>query len=156
MSVLRAVVVAFAVCAAVLSKGAIAAEPARIEAVVVETGQGRFTFQTEIADTPELRERGLMFRHRMPQDRAMLFNWGSVGDVSMWMKNTYIALDMVFIAKSGQVMKVAENTVPFSETVIPSEAPVAAVLEVVAGTAKRIGLKAGDRVSHAMFDSAGD
>lgn len=131
-----------------------AAEPARVEPVIIETASGRYTFQAEIADTPELRERGLMFRHRLPEGRAMLFDWGSVSEVAMWMKNTYIPLDMIFITRSGKVANVAENTVPFSETIIPSEGPVAGVLEVAAGTAKRIGLKPGDTVLHSMFQPA--
>jgi hypothetical protein len=128
-----------------------AAEPARIEPVVVETAQGRFTFSAEIADTPELRQRGLMFRHNVPEERAMLFDWGRVAPVSMWMRNTYVSLDMIFIAADGRVAKVAEATEPLSETTISSGEPVAAVLEVVAGTAERIGLKPGDRVRHPMF-----
>ena len=130
-----------------------AAEPARVEPVTVETTSGRYTFQAEIADTPELRERGLMFRHRLPEDRGMLFDRGSVREATMWMKNTYIPLDMIFIRRSGKVANVAENTVPFSETIISSDGPVAGVLEVTAGTAKRIGLKPGDTVLHAMFDA---
>jgi hypothetical protein len=130
-----------------------AAEPARIEPVVVETAQGRFTFSAEIADTPELRQRGLMFRHNVPEERAMLFDWGRVAPVSMWMRNTYVSLDMIFIAADGRVAKVAEATEPLSETTISSGEPVAAVLEVVAGTAERIGLKPGDRVLHPMFAS---
>jgi hypothetical protein len=130
-----------------------AAEPARIEPVVVETAQGRFTFSAEIADTPELRQRGLMFRHNVPEERAMLFDWGRVAPVSMWMRNTYVSLDMIFIAADGRVAKVAEATEPLSEVTISSGEPVAAVLEVVAGTAERIGLKPGDRVLHPMFAS---
>jgi uncharacterized protein len=128
-------------------------EPPRLEPVVIETSEGRFTFQTEIADTPELRQRGLMFRQRLPEDRAMLFDWHRVAPVSMWMRNTYVSLDMIFIAADGRVVKVAEATVPFSEDIISSGEPVAAVLEVVAGTAKRIGLEPGDRVHHPMFPS---
>jgi hypothetical protein len=130
-----------------------AAEPPRLEAVVIETSEGRFTFQTEIADTPELRQRGLMFRQRLPEDRAMLFDWHRVAPVSMWMRNTYVSLDMIFIAADGRVVKVAKATEPFSEDIISSGEPVAAVLEVVAGTAERIGLEPGDRVHHPMFSS---
>lgn len=130
---------------------ALAAEPARLEPVIVETAQGRFTFTAEIADTPDLRQRGLMFRHRVPEDRAMLFDWGRVEPVSMWMRNTYVSLDMIFIAADGRVVRIAEATEPLSETTISSGVPVAAVLEVAAGTARRIGLKPGDRVHHTMF-----
>ncbi len=144
-----------AVGLAVAADAARSAEPARIEPVTIETEKGRFVFQAEIADTPELRERGLMFRHRLPEDRGMLFNWGSVGDVAMWMKNTYVSLDMVFIAKTGKVVNIATSTVPFSETIVRSDGPVAAVLEVVAGTAERIGLKPGDQVVHPMFEPEG-
>jgi len=130
-----------------------AAEPARLEPVTVETAEGRFTFTAEIADTPELRQRGLMFRHRVPEDRGMLFDWGRVEPVSMWMRNTYVSLDMIFIAADGRVVRIAEATEPLSETTISSGVPVAAVLEVSAGTAQRIGLKPGDRVHHTMFAS---
>ena len=130
-----------------------AQEPARIEPVVVETDQGRFTFTTEIADTPALRQRGLMFRHTLPEDRAMLFDWGKVEPVSMWMRNTHVSLDMIFIAADGEVVRIAEATEPYSDDIISSGVPVAAVLEVVAGTADRIGLEPGDRVHHPMFGS---
>jgi hypothetical protein len=81
----------------------------------------------------------------------MLFDWGEVQPISMWMRNTYVSLDMIFIAADGRVVRIAEATEPLSETTIPSGVPVAAVLEVVAGTADRIGLKPGDRVHHPMF-----
>jgi len=132
-----------------------ATEPARIEPVVVETAEGRFTFTAEIADTADLRQRGLMFRHQLPPDRAMLFDWGRVEPVAMWMRNTYVSLDMIFIAPDGRVVKVAEATEPLSDTTISSGEPVAAVLEVVAGTARRIGLRPGDRVHHPMFPAGG-
>lgn len=135
----------------VAAAGGRAAEPARVEPLAVETAKGSFTFAVEIADTPELRRRGLMFRHRLPDDRGMLFDWGAVGPVSMWMRNTYVSLDMVFIASNGRVVGVVERTVPLSETIISSPEPVAGVLELAAGTAERIGLKPGDRVVHPRF-----
>ena len=85
----------------------------------------------------------------------MLFDWGRVEPVAMWMRNTYVSLDMIFIAADGRVAKVAEATEPLSDTTISSGGPVAAVLEVAAGTAQRIGLKPGDRVLHPMFPSDG-
>ena len=92
-----------------------------------------------------------MFRHRLADDRAMLFDWGQVRVATMWMRNTYIPLDMVFISSAGRVESIAENTEPQSLKIISSQIPVAAVLEVAAGTAKRIGLKPGDKVVHKMF-----
>jgi len=150
-----AVAASLALVLTVMASAARAAEPARLEPVVVETTKGRFAFTTEIADTPELRQRGLMFRHRLPEDRAMLFDWGRIEPVSMWMRNTLVSLDMIFIAADGRVARVAEATEPLSETIIASGEPVAAVLEVVAGTAERIGLKPGDRVHHPMFKPGG-
>jgi uncharacterized protein len=137
--------------ALMLIPGLRAQEPARLETVAIETDRGRFEFTAEIADTPELRRRGLMYRHRLPEDRAMLFDWGRVEPVSMWMRNTYVSLDMIFIAADGRVVRIAEATEPLSEKTISSGVPVAAVLEVVAGTAERIGLRPGDRVHHRMF-----
>ncbi len=125
--------------------------PAPIELVTIKTQKGEFKFKTEIAKTPITLQRGLMFRHRLPQDRAMLFDWGRDIVANMWMKNTIISLDMIFISRKGIVTGFKTNTVPKSLDVISSGRPIAAVLEVVAGTAARIGLKPGDRVTHTMF-----
>jgi uncharacterized membrane protein (UPF0127 family) len=123
----------------------------RVELVVIETDTGTHQFNTEVADTPTLRERGLMFRHELAGDRAMLFDWGRELVATMWMRNTYVPLDMIFIASDGRVAGIAENTVPQSLETISSGVPVAAVLEVAAGTARRIRLKPGDRVIHRIF-----
>ena len=133
-----------------LTNGA-AAQDLRVETVTVVTAQGKFDFQAEIADTPEARQKGLMFRKSMPANRGMLFDYGGSTKAAMWMRNTYISLDMLFIARDGTVRYVAENTKPLTLDVISAGIPVAAVLEVIAGTAKRIGLKPGDRVIHPMF-----
>lgn len=127
---------------------------ARIEQVVIETSKGRIPFVAEIADTEQLRSRGLMFRYRMPDNHAMLFDFKQSREVMMWMKNTHISLDMLFIKADGRVVKVAENTTPLSRAIIDSDEPVAFVLEVVAGTASRIGLKPGDRVVHTLMGNA--
>lgn len=131
-----------------------AQETMRVETVTVTTAKGSFKFQTEIADTQPTRERGLMFRKTMQQDRAMLFHWGQPLVASMWMQNTYISLDMLFIAGDGTVRFVAENTKPMSRDIVSAGIEVAAVLEIVAGTAQRIGLKAGDKVAHSIFDGS--
>jgi hypothetical protein len=126
----------------------------KLEPVTVATEQGATMFTAEIADTPELRARGLMFRHKLPPDRAMLFDFQQVRAVSMWMKNTYIPLDMVFIRKDGTVAAIAENTVPLSQDVIGVQEPVLGVLELAAGTAKKIGLKRDDKIYHRIFATA--
>jgi uncharacterized membrane protein (UPF0127 family) len=92
-----------------------------------------------------------MFRQRLPEDRGMLFDFGQPRPVAMWMKNTYVPLDMVFIRADGTVAYVAENTVPKSLEAIGVREPMRAVLELAAGTAKRIGLRAGDTVYHRIF-----
>ena len=112
----------------------------------------RHPFQLEIANTPETRSRGLMFRRELAPDRGMLFEFGQrETDVSMWMKNTYIPLDMLFIRANGLIHHIAENTTPLSEATISSNGPVKGVLEVIGGTAKRLGIAAGDRVEHPFF-----
>ena len=126
----------------------------RVEAVTVETQGGKEVFKAEIADTPQLRQQGLMFRKEMGADQGMLFDFGAPRPVHMWMKNTFISLDMIFIRKDGTVIAVGANTEPLSEAVIGVEEPVKGVLEVVAGTAARLGLKPGDRVYHSIFGNA--
>lgn len=123
----------------------------RVEPVIIVTQNGRVTFQTEIADTPPLRQRGLMFRKDLADDRAMLFDFHSTGTISMWMKNTPLSLDMVFIREDGVIHRIEHGTVPFSTKTINSGGDVAAVLEVRAGVARKAGLMPGDRVLHAMF-----
>jgi hypothetical protein len=121
------------------------------EPLTVVTSTGRHVFQVEVMRTPEQRARGLMFRQHLPRDRGMLFDFESVQPVSMWMQNTYIPLDMVFIRADGTVARVAERTEPLSTRTIPSGEPVLGVLEVNGGIAAEIGLKAGDRIEHPLF-----
>ncbi|MCG6858554.1 MAG: DUF192 domain-containing protein [Salaquimonas sp.] len=122
--------------------------------LVAHTAQGAFPFVIEIADNPSERARGLMFREKMPANHGMLFDFGVVRDVAMWMKNTPMALDMVFIRSDGTVSRVAERTKPYSEDVIDSGEPVSHVLELRAGIARMIGLKPGDRLEHPLFTGA--
>ena len=122
-----------------------------VEVVKIKTAKGEFYFQTELAVTVKQRQRGLMFRRAMAADRAMMFNWAVSQPVGMWMKNTYVSLDMVFIRKDGQVVNIARATTPYSLTPMLSNGPVAAVLELIAGTADKIGLAPGDRVFHRSF-----
>lgn len=121
------------------------------EKLVLVTASGRHEFVVEVADTPQTRAMGLMFRRTLGARRGMLFLYDKAQPIQMWMKNTYISLDMVFITGQGVVHRIARDTEPFSEAVIESGGDVVAVLEVEAGTAARIRLKPGDRVLHARF-----
>ncbi len=112
---------------------------------------GVHTFSVELAVTEEERERGLMFRRELPQGTGMLFDFHEEQPVSFWMKNTYIPLDMIFIRGDGRILRIAENTEPLSEKLIPSGGAVRAVLEVIGGTAKELGIRPGDQVASPIF-----
>lgn len=131
-----------------LAAAARAEEPAILE---IASRTGVHVFAVEIADTDEERAKGLMFRKHLPEGRGMLFDFGREQDVSMWMKNTYISLDMLFIRGDGRILRIAEHTEPLSTRTIPSGGPVRAVLEVAAGTARRLGIAPGDRVAFPIF-----
>ncbi|WP_420962299.1 DUF192 domain-containing protein [Brucella sp. IR073] len=116
--------------------------------LVFETAKGKKSLEVEIADTDAERMRGLMYRTDLPENRAMLFVFDETQPVMMWMKNTPLPLDMVFLAKDGTIATIRENTEPFSETIISSIVPAAFVVELRAGTAKRLGLAIGEHVRH--------
>ncbi len=119
--------------------------------LTIETGTGAHRFTIELADTPETRARGLMFRRSMLPDHGMLFDVEIEQPVAFWMKNTPLPLDMLFIDRHGVIVQIAANTTPFSEAAIPSRQPIRAVLEVNAGTAERLNVAVGDRVRHPIF-----
>jgi uncharacterized membrane protein (UPF0127 family) len=118
--------------------------------IVTKSGQ-QHAFQVEVARNDADRAQGLMYRRSMAADRGMLFDFARVEPVAMWMQNTYISLDMLFIRPDGTIARVAENTEPLSTRVIESGEPILGVLEVAAGTARRLGIKRGDRVDHPLF-----
>jgi uncharacterized membrane protein (UPF0127 family) len=122
------------------------------EKLTISTKTGVFPFAVEVMRSESEREKGLMFRRYLPADRGMLFDFKVEEPVMMWMKNTFLPLDMIFITRNGVVKTIVENAEPMSETIIPSGGNVFAVLEVNAGTAARIGVKAGDHVAHPIFD----
>ena len=131
-----------------LYKPAAAAEFQPLEIV---TKSGVRMFSVEIAKTDEERATGLMYRKELADGRGMLFDFTPEQQVSMWMKNTFVSLDMVFITGDGRVLRIAENTEPQSLKIISSGGPARAVLEVVAGTAKKYGIAPGDQVVHPLF-----
>ena len=115
--------------------------------------QGRHVFAVEVMRTDADRSRGLMYRRTMAPDHGMLFDFQASAPVAMWMKNTYLPLDMLFIRPDGSIARIATNTEPLSTKVIPSGEPVVAVLELNAGVTAKLGIKAGDQVDHTMFPS---
>ena len=123
----------------------------RLERLILVTTAGEKAIEIEIADTPEEKMRGLMFRTSLDDDKGMLFPYGDPQEVTMWMKNTFITLDMVFIRGDGTVHRIEARTEPMSENIIASKGKVTAVLELAGGAAERLGLKAGDKVRHAAF-----
>ena len=123
-------------------------------ALVIETSTGRQEFKVEVASTPLQWEQGLMFRQNLAPDAGMLFDFKAVAPMSMWMKNTFIPLDMVFIDAQGRVINIAERTVPQSLEPVSAAAPARAVLELNAGTASRLGIRPGDRVLFPIFGEA--
>jgi uncharacterized membrane protein (UPF0127 family) len=120
--------------------------------LAIETGHGRFEFQVELAVTPADPAQGLMFRESLADDRGMLFDFGRATPVAMWMRNTYIPLDIIFIRADGSISRIARDAEPLSDTVIESGEPVAAVLELRGGLTEEHGIDAGDRVVHPMFE----
>ena len=112
---------------------------------------GVHAFAVELATNNEERERGLMFRKELPEGQGMLFDFERDQPVAFWMHNTYVSLDMIFIRGDGRIAHIAENTEPMSDRLIPSGRPVRAVLEVIAGTARKLGIAPGDRVEGSIF-----
>jgi uncharacterized protein len=106
-----------------------------------------------MAVNDEQRARGLVVRRELPEGRGMLFDFHREQPIVMWMQNTYISLDMIFIRGDGRILSIAENTEPLSTRVISSGGQARAVLEVIGGTAKKLGISPGDRVSHPIFRS---
>lgn len=126
------------------------------ERLAVVSGDGkRHEFSAELALTPEQRAQGLMNRRLMAPDQGMLFAFGETRLVMMWMKNTYLPLDMLFIDKSGIIKTIKENAEPLSEAIISSNVPVAYVLELNAGTVRTHAIVPGDRVDSPFIRNAG-
>lgn len=117
----------------------------------IEAKSGRFDFQVEMAVSAEQRGAGLMFRENLAEDRGMLFDFGRPQRASMWMRNTYVPLDMLFIDGEGRITQIVADTQPFSDSVIASREPVRAVLELRAGVTAKLGIEPGDRIIHPMF-----
>jgi len=127
--------------------------PAGQQTLEIATKTGVHVFAVEIADNDAERAKGLMYRKELPEGRGMLFDFHHEQEVSFWMQNTYIPLDMIFIRGDGRILRIAENTEPLSTRLIPSGGPVRAVLEVIGGTARKLGIGPGDRVASPIFSA---
>ncbi len=131
---------------------ALAEVPAR-EPLSLITASGIHAFEVELAATPAARALGLMHRENLPSHRGMLFDFGRPRtDIAMWMKDTLIPLDMLFLGPRGQVLMIAGSMVPGSMEPVGTRRPVRAVLELAGGTAARLGIALGDRVVHRLFE----
>ena len=148
LSTLRQAALA-AVAVLMLQAGAFAQNAT--ELLSIATRKGSHAFNVEVMRDDESRSRGLMYRRSMATDHGMLFDFETVAPVAMWMKNTYLSLDMLFIRPDGSIARIAADTEPQSTRVIPSGEPVVAVLELNAGTAAKLGIAAGDKVVHPLF-----
>lgn len=124
---------------------------AEMQPLDIVAANGKHNFSVELARTREEQDKGLMFRRELPDGQGMLFDFTTEQTVAFWMENTYISLDIIFINGDGRIRRIAENAEPMSKTTIPSDGPVRAVLEVIGGTARKLGIKEGDRVVHPIF-----
>lgn len=130
-----------------------AAWPAARQTLEIASKSGVHVFSVELAENDAERAKGLMYRKELPEGQGMLFDFHRDQEVSFWMQNTYIPLDMIFIRGDGRILRIEENAEPLSTRLIPSRGPVRAVLEVIGGTARKMGIAPGDRVASPIFGS---
>jgi uncharacterized membrane protein (UPF0127 family) len=145
----------FLVVLALLAAGLVhSAHAMQLETLKLITARGAQVIDVEVTETPAEKAQGLMFRTRLADTSGMLFFYETPQEITMWMRNTYIPLDMVFIRADGIVHRIEARTEPLSENIIASKGDVTACLELAGGAAERLGLKPGDRVEHRFFKPA--
>lgn len=150
---MRLLLACLALCLLALPAAAQTARPdfAR-DTLTLVTGDGtEHAFEIELAESAQERAFGLMFKDRLAPDAGMLFDYGRPMRVTMWMKNTLIPLDMLFIGADGRIRTIRERAVPHSLEPIPSGTRVRGVLELRGGTVDRLGIAPGDLVRHRIF-----
>ena len=123
------------------------------DSLVIQRSTGRDVFQIWVATTPAQHQQGLMWVRELAPDQGMLFLLDSPRPMTMWMKNTYLALDMIFTDETGRILGITRNTTPLSEALITSPPKVSAVLEILAGESQKRGINVGDRLIHPAFAS---
>lgn len=148
------VIVCCAGFSAVLSAGWAVASDCQVDRISIRGDWGQAAFTVEVADDPRERAQGLMFRETMPTTHGMLFLFEKPQQVSFWMKNTLIPLDIVFIRPDGIVSRIHENAIPHDTTLIDGGWGVSAVLEVNGGMTGRLGIAEGSALKHPAFDQA--
>lgn len=149
-------VVALAIAGLLFADAVDAQRPAALQRfatapLTIETAGGKREFTVEVARTGAQHAQGLMFRRRLGADAGMLFLYGRAELVAMWMQNTFIPLDMLFIGPDRRIAHIVERTVPLSTATISSKEPVLSVLELNAGTVSRLGIMTGDVVSSPAY-----
>jgi uncharacterized membrane protein (UPF0127 family) len=155
MSACRRLLLLLPLLVALPATGALA-QPAQFPTapLTITTASGPQKFTVEIAATPAQMEQGLMFRRSLAPDAGMLFDYQAPSMAMMWMKNTLIPLDMLFVDAEGRIVNIHERAVPGSLATISAAAPVRAVIELNGGTAARLGIRPGDRVIFPIFGNA--
>jgi uncharacterized membrane protein (UPF0127 family) len=132
-------------------RGAHTSELFSLSSLEIRSGDEVHHFTIEMAETFRQRAQGLQYRKSMAPDRGMLFNFRKPVPVSMWMKNTYVSLDILFISEHGKIINIAQNTEPLSLRPINAMGPVKGALELLAGTVNQLNIKVGDMVFHPIF-----
>jgi len=122
--------------------------------VIVSHGGTQHVFNVEMAVKPDQQIVGEMFRTKVPEDGGMLFDWSFPRESQMWMRNTLVPLDMVFINADGTIRSIAENTTPRSLAIIDSHGPVRATLELAGGVTAKDDIRVGDTVKQRIFGNA--
>jgi uncharacterized protein len=122
--------------------------------VTIVSASGKHSFNVELAETPAQMEQGLMFRQQLPPDAGMLFDFKQPTMATMWMHNTLIPLDMLFVDEHGRIVNIHQRAVPQSDAIIAAAAPVRVVIELNGGTTARLGIKPGDQVLFPIFGNA--
>ncbi|HPI63127.1 MAG TPA: DUF192 domain-containing protein [Alphaproteobacteria bacterium] len=122
------------------------------ELLIIKSGDGKEqTLTVEIAATPQQRQQGLMFRRAMPVDQGMLFLFETPQVIGMWMRNTYLSLDMLFIDQQGKIVGISKRVIPQSDNLIVSPKLVIAVLEINGGVSDKLNIQVGDQLIHSFF-----
>lgn len=132
--------------------GACGLNAAEIKPLSIASGDKALAFNVEVATSPADRSRGLMYRRSLADDAGMLFDFGEEQFITMWMRNTYVSLDMLFIAEDGTIGHIASETTPLSDTIIPSRVDARFVLEIKGGMSRQLGIETGDMVSGPAID----